>query len=55
MSAKTESLHQQAPSLASVRGFVFDIDGTLALADKNLGGYEAMPGAVELVALLRKR
>jgi 4-nitrophenyl phosphatase len=44
-----------APSLASVRGFVFDIDGTLALADKNLGGYEALPGAVELVALLRKR
>ncbi len=55
MSAKTVSLHQQAPSLASVRGFVFDIDGTLALADKNLGGYEALPGAVELVTLLRKR
>jgi 4-nitrophenyl phosphatase len=46
---------QLAPTLAAARGFVLDIDGTLALADKNLGGYQALPGAVELVALLRKR
>jgi 4-nitrophenyl phosphatase len=43
------------PSLSSARGFVLDIDGTLALADKNLGGYQALPGAVELVSLLRQR
>lgn len=44
-----------AASLAAARGFILDIDGTLALADKNLGGYQALPGAVELVALLHKR
>jgi 4-nitrophenyl phosphatase len=43
------------PNLEAVRGFILDIDGTLALADKNLGGYQALPGAVELVALLRQR
>ena len=41
--------------LANVRGFVFDIDGTLALADKQLSGYQPLLGACELLALLRKR
>jgi 4-nitrophenyl phosphatase len=41
--------------VAKARGFILDIDGTLALADKNLGGYQALPGAVELVSTLRKR
>jgi NagD protein len=41
--------------LANVRGFVFDIDGTLALADKLLSGYQPLPGACELLALLRQR
>ena len=44
-----------AEKLAEVRGFVFDIDGTLALADKRLSGYQPLPGACELLALLRKR
>jgi 4-nitrophenyl phosphatase len=44
-----------AKALSDVRGFVLDIDGTLALADKNLGGYQALPGAVELVSTLRQR
>jgi 4-nitrophenyl phosphatase len=44
-----------AVKLKKVRGFVLDIDGTLALADKNLGGYQALPGAVELVSLLQQR
>jgi HAD superfamily hydrolase (TIGR01450 family) len=43
------------PTLAGARGFLFDIDGTLALADKRLSGYEALPGACELLALLRER
>jgi 4-nitrophenyl phosphatase len=43
------------PSLASARGFILDIDGTLALADKNLGGYQPLPGAIGLVSLLHKR
>jgi 4-nitrophenyl phosphatase len=41
--------------LAHVQGYVFDIDGTLALADKRLSGYEALPGACELLAMLRRR
>jgi len=44
-----------AASLADVRGYVFDIDGTLALADKRLSGYQPLPGACELLALLRNR
>ncbi|MDO8449877.1 MAG: HAD hydrolase-like protein [Rhodoferax sp.] len=44
-----------AAKLAEVRGFVFDIDGTLALADKRLSGYQPLPGACELLALLRQR
>jgi 4-nitrophenyl phosphatase len=43
------------PTLADVRGYVFDIDGTLALADKRLSGYQPLPGACDLLALLRKR
>lgn len=44
-----------SPTLAGVRGYIFDIDGTLALADKRLSGYQALPGASELLALLRQR
>jgi 4-nitrophenyl phosphatase len=43
------------PTLAGVRGYVFDVDGTLALADKQLSGYQPLPGACELLALLRHR
>ena len=43
------------PTLAGVRGYVFDVDGTLALADKNLSGYQPLPGACELLALLSER
>ncbi len=43
------------PTLAGVRGYVFDVDGTLALADKQLSGYQPLPGAGELLGLLRER
>ena len=43
------------PTLAGVRGYVFDVDGTLALANKQLSGYQPLPGARELLALLRQR
>jgi len=46
---------ENAPTLADIRGYIFDIDGTLALADKHLSGYQALPGACELLALLRER
>jgi 4-nitrophenyl phosphatase len=42
-------------TLATVRGYVFDIDGTLALADRHLSGYQPLPGSRELLRLLRER
>ncbi len=42
-------------ALDSVTGFIFDIDGTLALADRMLSGYEPLPGAVEILELLAER
>jgi 4-nitrophenyl phosphatase len=41
--------------LAKVKAFVFDIYCTLAFADKTLSGYQALPGAVELLRLLNQR
>ena len=41
--------------LRPVRGFMFDVDGTLILSDRSLGGYRLLPGAVETLAELRRR
>ena len=41
--------------LRSVAGFVFDLDGTLALGDEQNRGLKPRPGAVELLCLLRER
>ncbi|HVR53221.1 MAG TPA: HAD hydrolase-like protein [Pseudorhodoferax sp.] len=41
--------------LRAARGFVFDIDGTLALADRDLNGYQPLPGALQTLALLAQR
>jgi 4-nitrophenyl phosphatase len=38
-----------------IRAAVFDIDGTLAMMDKNKGTYSALPGAVDAVDQLRAR
>ena len=32
---------------------MFDLDGTLLLSDRSLGGYEVLPGAVEVLSALR--
>lgn len=34
---------------------MFDVDGTLLLSDRALGGYELLPGAVDVLTALRKR
>lgn len=39
--------------LRPVRGFLFDLDGTLVLADRSLSGYQVLPGAVELLNELK--
>ena len=36
-------------------GVMFDLDGTLILGDRALGGYQVLPGAVELLAELDRR
>ncbi len=41
--------------VVKARGFIFDMDGTIALGDAASGGHKALPGAIELLALLRKR
>jgi 4-nitrophenyl phosphatase len=38
-----------------IEGFMFDVDGTLLLGDRALGGYEVLPGAVEVLAALKER
>lgn len=38
-----------------VRGFVFDLDGTLVLPDKQAGSYVVLPGAVEILGHLRAK
>lgn len=41
--------------IASARGFIFDMDGTIALGDRTSGGHAALPGAIELIARIRRR
>lgn len=44
-----------AARIASAPGFIFDMDGTLALGDRASGGHVALPGAVEMLATLRAK
>jgi len=47
---------RRAPgSRQPIRGLVFDVDGTLLLSDRSLGGYEVLPGAIETLTALRQR
>lgn len=39
-------------TLRPAQGIMFDLDGTLILSDRNLGGYTLLPGAVELLSEL---
>jgi 4-nitrophenyl phosphatase len=40
-------------SLQPIKGVMFDLDGTLLLGDRSLGGYEVLPGAIEVLAALQ--
>jgi 4-nitrophenyl phosphatase len=42
-------------ALPRLKGLMFDLDGTLLLSDRTLGGYEILPGAVELLTELERR
>jgi 4-nitrophenyl phosphatase len=41
--------------LRPAAGFMFDLDGTLILSDRNLGGYQLLPGAIALLEDLQAR
>lgn len=41
--------------IEATRGIVFDMDGTLVLGDAASGGHRALPGAAELLALLKHK
>jgi len=41
--------------LGPVEGFMFDLDGTLILTNRSLGGYRLLPGAVEILNELQSR
>ena len=43
-----------AARLATAKGMVFDLDGTLVLGDRNVGGHRVLPGAKEFLAQLRE-
>jgi HAD superfamily hydrolase (TIGR01450 family) len=42
-------------TIPPIKGFMFDLDGTLLLSDRHLGGYELLPGAIEVLQRLRER
>ncbi len=41
--------------IGPISGFMFDVDGTLLLSDRSLGGYTLLPGAVEVLTALKTR
>jgi 4-nitrophenyl phosphatase len=41
--------------LPPIKGYMFDLDGTLLLSDRSLGGYEVLPGAIEVLSTLKER
>ena len=42
-------------AVPAIKGLMFDVDGTLLLSDRALGGYEILPGAAEVLTALRER
>jgi HAD superfamily hydrolase (TIGR01450 family) len=49
----TAAFESPQQTLPPIRGFMFDVDGTLLLSDRSLGGYEVLPGAVETLSALK--
>lgn len=46
---------QWTEALPTIKGFMFDLDGTLLLSDRSLGGYEVLPGAIDVLTTLKER
>ena len=57
-SPQRKSPRRKAPArkaLPQLKGFMFDLDGTLLLSDRSLGGYEILPGAIAVLTELQRR
>jgi 4-nitrophenyl phosphatase len=55
MTAVTPASGEVMARLRAARGFVFDMDGTLALGDRVNHGLTPLPGAIEMLRWLRER
>jgi 4-nitrophenyl phosphatase len=53
--ALSEVPEDLAARIHGAKAFIIDMDGTIALGDSASGGHRALPGAVEFLALLRRR
>jgi HAD superfamily hydrolase (TIGR01450 family) len=53
--ALTEFNPAMIERVLATRGVIFDMDGTLVLGDARSGGHKPLPGAIELLQLLRRR
>ena len=42
-------------ALPPIKGYMFDLDGTLLLSDRSLGGYNVLPGSIEVLTTLKER
>ena len=51
----TVAFEDPPETLPPIRGFMFDVDGTLLLSDRSLDRYEVLPGAIEALSALRER
>lgn len=46
---------EMAEIVRNASGFIFDMDGTIALGDAASGGHRALPGAVDLLAAIKRK
>ena len=53
--ATAGGMQTDGESLPQIKGLMFDVDGTLLLSDRSLGGYQVLPGAIEVLTALRER
>ncbi len=51
--SRSKPVPRSKPS--AIKGFMFDLDGTLALGDRSGKSYDVLPGAVEVLTLLKSR
>lgn len=49
------SRDRKREAIRSIKGFMFDLDGTLVLSNSSLTGYQLLPGAVEVLNELSAR